>query len=101
MTNIIITVQNIPRGSPITESVIATMPYPKKDLVEGTFFTDKKDVLNKQAKFDLDARIPITSNMLVTGQVGSYAAFQIPKGYVAITIPISKLTAVAFAPVSR
>jgi hypothetical protein len=99
MTNIIITAQNIPRGSIITESVIATVPYPKSDLVEGTFFTDKKDVLNKQAKFDLDARVPITANMLVTGQVGSYAAFQIPKGYVAITIPISRLTAVAFAPV--
>jgi pilus assembly protein CpaB len=98
MINIIITVQNIPRGSAITESVITTIPYPKKDLVEGTFFTDKKDVINKQAKFDLDARIPITANMLVTGQVGSYAAFQIPKGYVAVTIPISKLTAVAFAP---
>ena len=99
MTNIIITVQNIPRGSPITDSVIATIPYPKKDLVEGTFFTDKKDVINKQAKFDLDARVPITSNMLVSGQVGSDAAFQIPKGYVAVTIPISKLTAVAFAPI--
>jgi Flp pilus assembly protein CpaB len=99
MTNIIITVQNIPRGSLITESVIATIPYPKKDLVAGTFFTDKNDVINKQAKFDLDARIPITANMLVSGQVGSYAAFQIPKGYVAISIPISKLTAVAFAPV--
>jgi pilus assembly protein CpaB len=99
MTSIIITVQNIPRGSVITEGVITLIPYPKKDLVEGTFFTDKKDVINKQAKFDLDARIPITGNMLVTGQVGSYAAFQIPKGYVAISIPISKLSAVAFAPV--
>lgn len=99
MTNIIITAQNIPRGSVITDSVIATVPYPKQDLVEGTFFTDKKDVINKQAKFDLDARIPITANMLITGQVGSYAAFQIPKGYVAVSIPISKLTAVSFAPV--
>jgi pilus assembly protein CpaB len=99
MTSIIITAQNIPRGSVITEGVVAVVPYPKKDIVPGTFFTDMKDVLNKQAKFDIDARIPLTESMLVTGQVGSYAAFQIPRGYVAVSIPISKLTAVSFAPV--
>jgi Flp pilus assembly protein CpaB len=99
MTTIVITTQKIPRGSVITESVIATLAYPEKDLVAGTFFTDPKAVLNKQAKYDLEARIPITEGMLVTGQVGSYAAFQIPKGYVAVSIPITKLTAVSFAPV--
>ncbi len=99
MTTIVITTQKIPRGSVITESVIATLAYPEKDLVPGTFFTDQNAVLNKQAKYDLEARIPITEGMLVTGQVGSYAAFQIPKGYVAVSIPITKLTAVSFAPV--
>ncbi len=99
MTTIVITTQKIPRGSVITESVIATLAYPEKDLVPGTFFTDPNAVLNKQAKYDLEARIPITEGMLVTGQVGSYAAFQIPKGYVAVSIPITKLTAVSFAPV--
>ncbi len=99
MTSIVITTQRIPRGSVITESVITTLAYPEKDLVAGTFFTDPKAVINKQAKYDLEARIPITEGMLVTGQVGSYAAFQIPKGYVAVSIPITKLTAVSFAPV--
>jgi Flp pilus assembly protein CpaB len=99
MTSIVITTQRIPRGSVITESVITSLAYPEKDLVAGTFFTNPKDVLNKQAKYDLEARIPITEGMLVTGQVGSYAAFQIPKGYVAVSIPITKLTAVSFAPV--
>jgi Flp pilus assembly protein CpaB len=99
MTTIVITTQRIPRGSVITEGVITTLAYPEKDLVTGTFFTNPKDVLNKQAKYDLEARIPITEGMLVTGQVGSYAAFQIPKGYVAVSIPITKLTAVSFAPV--
>jgi Flp pilus assembly protein CpaB len=99
MTTIVITTQRIPRGSVITESVITTLGYPEKDLVAGTFFTNPKDVLNKQAKYDLEARMPITEGMLVTGQVGSYAAFQIPKGYVAVSIPITKLSAVSFAPV--
>ncbi len=99
MTTIVITTQKVPRGSVITEDVITTLAYPEKDLVAGTFFTNPKDVVNKQAKYDLEARMPITEGMLVTGQVGSYAAFQIPKGYVAISIPITKLSAVSFAPV--
>jgi len=101
MTSIVITTQKIPRGSIITESVITTLAYPEKDLVPGTFFTNPKDVINKQAKFDLEPRMPITEAMLVTGQagVGSYAAFQIPKGYVAVSMPISRLSAVSYAPV--
>ncbi|HEX7556506.1 MAG TPA: hypothetical protein VF338_07760, partial [Leptolinea sp.] len=99
MSSIVITTQRIPRGSVITDGVITTLAYPEKDIVAGTFFTNPKDVLNKQAKYDLEARIPITAGMLVTGQVGSYAAFQIPKGYVAVSIPITRLTAVSFAPV--
>ncbi len=101
MTSIVITTQKIPRGSVITESVITTLAYPEKDLVPGTFFTNPKDVLNKQAKFDLEPRMPITQAMLATGQagVGSYAAFQIPKGYVAVSMPINRLSAVSFAPV--
>ncbi|NMB53641.1 MAG: hypothetical protein GYA15_02975 [Leptolinea sp.] len=99
MTSIVITTQRIPRGSMITENVVTSLAYPEKDLVAGTFFTNVKDVINKQAKYDLEARIPITEGMLVTGQVGSYAAFQIPKGYVAVSIPITKLTAVSYAPV--
>jgi Flp pilus assembly protein CpaB len=101
MTSIVITTQKIPRGSIITEGVITTLAYPEKDLVPGTFFTNPKDVINKQAKFDLEPRMPITQAMLVTGQagVGSYAAFQIPKGFVAVSMPINRLSAVSFAPV--
>ncbi len=101
MTSIVITTQKIPRGSVITESVITTLAYPEKDLVPGTFFTNPKDVLNKQAKYDLEPRMPITQAMLATGQagVGSFAAFQIPKGYVAVSMPINRLSAVSFAPV--
>jgi len=100
MIGIVITTQAVPRGTTITESVLTTIPYPEKDLVAGTFFSEVKDVVGKQAKFDLDPRIPITSSMLVSGQVGSNAAFQIPRGLVAISIPITRLTAVSFAPVA-
>jgi Flp pilus assembly protein CpaB len=95
--NIVISVQPITRGATFTESVITTIPYPKKDLVEGSFVTDVKDVLGKRAKLDLDARTPITSTMLVDPNMkNSPAAFQIPKGQVAIPIPVSKLSSVAY-----
>jgi pilus assembly protein CpaB len=98
MVNIVITTQYIPRGTQLTAEVLTTVPYPQKDLVEGTFFTDITAVIGKQAKYDLDARLPLTSSLIADTQVGSYAAFQIPKGMVAISIPISHLSAISYAP---
>lgn len=98
MVNIVITTQFIARGTSLTESVLTTVPYPEKDLVLGTFYTNVADAVGKKAKYDLEARLPLTSSLIVDSQVGSAAAFQIPKGMVAIVIPISRLTAVSFAP---
>jgi len=94
MVNIVITTQFVARGTKLSEAVLTTVPYPQKDLVEGTFFTDMAGVVGKQAKYDLDARLPLTSSLIVDTPLGSYAAFQIPKGMVAISIPISHLSAV-------
>lgn len=98
MVNIVITTQFVARGTKLSEAVLTTVPYPQKDLVEGTFFTDITAVIGKQAKYDLDARLPLTSSLIADTQVGSYAAFQIPKGMVAISIPISHLSAISYAP---
>jgi len=98
MVNIVITTQFVARGTKLSEAVLTTVPYPQKDLVEGTFFTDMAGVVGKQAKYDLDARLPLTSSLIVDTPLGSYAAFQIPKGMVAISIPISHLSAVSYAP---
>lgn len=98
MVNIVITTQFIARGTKLSEAVLTTVPYPQKDLVEGTFFIDMASVVGKQAKYDLDARLPLTSSLIVDTPLGSYAAFQIPKGMVAISIPISHLSAVSYAP---
>lgn len=98
MVNIVITTQFVARGTSLTENVLTTVPYPEKDLVQGTFYTNVADAVGKKAKYDLEARLPLTSSLIVDSQVGSAAAFQIPKGMVAIVIPISRLTAVSFAP---
>jgi Flp pilus assembly protein CpaB len=96
---IVVTTQSIPRGTELTESVLTTIPYPKRDMVEGTFFTNVADVVGKRAKFDLDARVPVTTSMVVDTTGGSFAAFQIPKGMVAVSIPIKdRVSFVSYAP---
>jgi Flp pilus assembly protein CpaB len=98
IVNIVITTQNVTRGTAFSESVLTTIPYPRKELVQGTFFTDMSQVVGKRAKMDIDARTPITSSLIADLSSGSNAAFAIPKGMVAISIPITKLTSVSFAP---
>lgn len=98
MVSIVITTQAVPRGTTLTENVLTTIPYPEKDVVQGVFYMNVKDVVGKQVKFDLEPRVPLTASMIASGALGSNAAFQIPKGMVAISIPISRLTAVSFAP---
>lgn len=99
MVSIVVTTQPVARGTTFTEGVLTTIPYPQKDLVAGTFFTNINDVVGKRAKFDLDARVPLTNSMVVVDTVeGSYAAFEIPKGMVAVSIPIDRLSSISYAP---
>jgi pilus assembly protein CpaB len=60
-------------------------------------------VVGRLAKFDLDSGIPLTASMLVSSAeqlstAGSVAALTIPRGYVAVSIPISRLSSVSYAP---
>jgi Flp pilus assembly protein CpaB len=97
--DIVITTQKVGRGGEFTADVLTTIPYPQQDFIEGVFFTDINDVVGKWAKSDIEAHTPLTTEMVVTSLTGSYAAFQVPKGMVAITIPIlDKLSFVGYAP---
>lgn len=97
--DIVITTQKVGRGGEFTADVLTTIPYPRQDFIEGVFFTDVNDVVGKWAKSDIEAHTPLTSDMVVATLTGSYAAFQVPKGMVAITIPIlDRLSYVGYAP---
>ncbi len=98
LLNIVITSQNIPRGTVITESVLTTIRYPKNEMPEGTFFTDIIQVVGTRAKYDLGAAVPLTPSMLLDKESGSVASFDIPSGMTAYAIPISPETSVAYAP---
>lgn len=95
---IVISAQSISRGSVITSDKVTTIDYPKEKIVEGTsFYYTVEDVVGKRAKYDLDAQVPLTASLIVDS-AGSIPSFQIPAGMAAIPIPVTKLTAVSFAP---
>jgi Flp pilus assembly protein CpaB len=98
MVNIVVTTQQVQKGTEFTEAVLATIPYPKAEIGEGTFYTNIGDLVGKKAKIDLDPKIPVTSSLVVDKAEGSLAAFQIPKGMVAVSVPINRLSSVSYAP---
>ena len=95
--DIIITAQSIPRGVTITEEMLATIAYPKEELIEGTFFIDKEDVIGKTARYDLDARIPLTTSLIADMGGNEWSpSFDIPAGKTALSIPVNGLTSVSY-----
>jgi Flp pilus assembly protein CpaB len=98
MINIVITTQSISMGTSITQDVVTLIPYPRSELVEGTFFTDITEVVGKRARYNLDARVPLTQSMIVDVPSGSMYSFLIPAGMTAYSIPLNFENSVSFAP---
>ncbi len=97
MSKIWITIQPIKRGTIITSDLVTEIDYPRDQIIEGSVITNKDDVIGKRAKMDLEARVPLNPNLLVDPTVrNSPGAFQIPRGQVAISIPITALSSVSY-----
>jgi pilus assembly protein CpaB len=101
---IVIAAQNIPRGAEIPPDGVISSPYPSDMLItgEGGMITDVNQVVGRRARMDIKRGVPLTTNMVtdIAGDlvgVGSDAAIAIPKGLTAISIPISRLSSVAYA----
>lgn len=100
--NVVILAQRVPRGTPVSADVLGLIPVQQELFYEG-MFTNISEVEGKLAKFDLEAGIPLTQGMLVESAeqlsgTGSLAALSIPRGMVAVSIPISRLSSVSYAP---
>lgn len=101
--DVVVVTQNTPRGTILDETLLTTIQIPKNDAVSGMFFNDLAAVVGRRAKFDLDSGIPLTASMLVDSAealsaTGSVAALSIPRGKVAISIPINRLSSISYAP---
>ncbi|MBN2048570.1 MAG: hypothetical protein JW750_12065 [Anaerolineaceae bacterium] len=91
--------QPISRGQVVEERHLLKVAYPRERMIEGLFITNPADAIGKRALFDLKAGIPVTPNLLTSDTEGSFASFNIPKGYVAVSIPLEDslgLTAVSY-----
>ncbi len=95
--DIVVLTQNVAFGQAIPDAALGFAPIPSDRFVEGLYFKTKDGVSGKRARYQLQSGTILTSGMLSTTAVGSYASGQIPPGYVAISIPISKLTSVSYA----
>lgn len=98
---VIVAAQPIQRGTEITADMLGTIDIPQEKLVD-VMLTDSAQVIGKLAKYPLEPGVPITSALLAgspedIAQSGSEASRLIPPGLTAITIPITRLSAVGYA----
>lgn len=99
MVDIVITTQSVNRGEVLTESVVTLIPFPKNELVEGTYMTDLQSVVGKKALYALNPRVPIFPGMLIDGAMGgSVPAFDIPVDKTALSVLIDREAMIAYAP---
>jgi pilus assembly protein CpaB len=102
VVEVVVVTQYTPRGYLLNETVLGVIEIPRDMLIEG-YFTDLTQVVGRQARVDLDANMLLTSSMVVDSPdqlstTGSLAALSIPRGMVAISIPINRLSSVSYAP---
>ncbi len=101
IVEIVIAVQDLPRGFRIPPNAVTLGPYPK-DLAPFNAITSLEDVVGKIARTDIYREQPILSNLVVEdltdiARVGSDAAAILPSNLVAVSIPVDRLTDVAYA----
>lgn len=99
-TQVVTAGQKIYAGTQITAEMLQTREIPQDMMVEGTYQA-VGDVVGQYARYTIEQGMWITTSMvsLTPGQVnlpGSPWAPLIPPGYTAISIPITRLSSVAF-----
>jgi Flp pilus assembly protein CpaB len=97
VVEIVVTTQDVRRGQDLNESLVQVVSIPREDYTEGVFFNSLDEVVGGRAKMDLKAHTPLTNALILTkGTSGSIPSFEIPKGMVAISVPISTLSSVSY-----
>lgn len=101
IVEIVIAVQDLPRGFRIPPNAVTLGPYPK-DLAPFNAITSLEDVVGKIARTDIYREQPILSNLVVEdltdiARVGSDAAAILPSNLVAVSIPVDRITDIAYA----
>ena len=94
-TQVLVAVQNIPRGQEITSDLVGTRDWPR-DNVPPDVVADEAELIGKIAKTEIFQGQPIVRSMLAEILQGSEASFAIPEGRVALAFPITRFSSVGY-----
>jgi len=100
--NVVVIAQAVSRGNVITAEALQLLPYPRTMYYSG-MYTDIGQVMGKMAKYDLEPNTFLTASMLASSAEdlsadGSTIAMTIPRGMVAISLPIGRISSVSYPP---
>ena len=99
-TKVVVVTQRVARGEIITADKLELIDQPS-DLVLPIMYTVIEEVVGKMARYTLDPYTIVTSALVTDSPVteqGSDDALFISPGMVAISIPVSRLSSVSYAP---
>jgi Flp pilus assembly protein CpaB len=99
-TKVVVVTQQVARGEIITADKLDTVEY-QSDLVLPIMYTDINQVVGKMARFTMDPYTVVTSTLVTESpitELGSDDALFISPGMVAVSIPITRLSSVSYAP---
>lgn len=97
---IVVATQRVQRGEIITADKLDLVEY-QADLVLPIMYTDVNQVVGKMARYTIDPYMVVTSELITESpntEVGSDAALFVSPGMVAVSIPITRLSSVSYAP---
>ena len=98
---VVIAAQEIPRGAKIQPDALLTSTIPS-DMVVETMVQELGEVVGRRARMDIPRGVIMTKNMITDSAgdllgTGSDASLAIPAGFTAISIPMNRLSSVAYA----
>jgi Flp pilus assembly protein CpaB len=99
-TKVVVVTQRVARGEIITADKLELIDQPS-DLVLPIMYTVIEEVVGKMARYTLDPYTVVTSALVTDSPVteqGSDDALFISPGMVAISVPVSRLSSISYAP---
>lgn len=99
-TKVVAVTQRVTRGETISADKLDLVDY-QADLVLPIMYTDVNEVVGKMARYTMDPYTVVTSALITDSpdtEQGSDDALFISPGMVAISIPITRLSSVSYAP---
>lgn len=104
-SKIVFVARNIRMGATLVSEDLEARDWPANQIDEGMMYVedDIPELIGRQVQYDLQAGIPLLRNMLLDQgeqirDPGSPWAHRIPPGSVAVSIPVTRLSSVSYAP---